>query len=119
MPGSERFDVVIVGAGISGALLAEALTRESVLKQKTKRILRKLESATGLKVGRAEYSWAAPFSVTKDGLPIIDRVKGHDRVFAVMGFGGNGITFSVIAAQIVTAALVGHEDPHAGLFRLR
>lgn len=94
-------------------------TSKSVLQQKTKRILKKLEAATGLKVGSAEYRWAAPFSVTRDGLPIIDRVKDYDRVFAVMGFGGNGITFSVIAAQIVAAALTGKDDPDAGLFRLR
>ncbi|MEX2451496.1 MAG: FAD-binding oxidoreductase [Rhodospirillales bacterium] len=98
---------------------AEKNTSKSVLRQKTKRILKKLEATTGLTVGRAEYKWAAPFSVTEDSLPIIDRVKGHDRVFAVMGFGGNGITFSVIAAQIVAAALTGKEDPDANLFRLR
>lgn len=98
---------------------AEKNTSKSVLQQKTKRILKKLEATTGLTVGRAENRWAAPFSVTKDGLPIIDRVKGYDRVFAVMGFGGNGITFSVIAAQIVAAALTGKEDPDADSFRLR
>lgn len=98
---------------------AEKNTSKSVLQQKTKRILEKLGATTGLTVGRAEYRWAAPFSVTDDGLPIIDRVKGHDRVFAVMGFGGNGLTFSVIAAQIVAAALAGKEDPDAKLFRLR
>ncbi|MEX0694173.1 MAG: FAD-dependent oxidoreductase [Rhodospirillales bacterium] len=92
---------------------------KSVLNQKTKCILKKLEATTGLTVGRAEENWAAPFSVTKDGLPIIDRAKGHDRVFAVMGFGGNGITFSVIAAQIVAAALTGKDDQDADLFRLR
>lgn len=94
-------------------------TSKSVLEQKTKRILLKLEAATGLRVGRAEYRWAAPFGVTRDGLPIIDRVKDHDRVHAVMGFGGNGITFSVIAAKVVAAAMTGREDPDAHLFRLR
>lgn len=97
----------------------EANTSMAVLQRKTKIILKKLEATTGLTVGRAESRWAAPFSVTKDGLPIIDRVNGHDRIFAVMGFGGNGITFSVIAAQIVAAALSRKQDPDASLFRLR
>jgi len=33
-----------------------------------------------------------------------------------MGFGGNGITYSVIAAQIVAAALAGRPDPDADLY---
>ena len=35
---------------------------------------------------------------------------------AVMGFGGNGITYSVIAAEIVAAALAGRPDPDAELY---
>ena len=46
-------------------------------------------------------------------------MRGQERVWAVMGFGGNGITFSMIAAQIVAAALAGRPDPDAALFRLR
>ncbi|MFN3609765.1 MAG: NAD(P)/FAD-dependent oxidoreductase [Hyphomonas sp.] len=91
----------------------------SVLKRKSKLIVSKLEALTGVSVGKPEFRWAAPFSVTDDGLPIIDRVKDHERVFAIMGFGGNGITFSMIAAQIVMAAIDGHRDPDASLFALR
>lgn len=89
------------------------------LAQKSRVIADKLAELTGLRIGRPAYAWSAPFSVTDDGLPIIDRVPGHDRVFAVMGFGGNGITFSMIAAQIVAAAIRGRPDPDAALFRYR
>jgi len=91
----------------------------AVLQRKAKVIVTKVETVTGLRVGRAEYGWAAPFSVTKDGLPIIDRVEGYDRIFAVMGFGGNGITFSMIASQIIAAAIKGQPDADARLFALR
>ncbi|KCZ95252.1 putative oxidoreductase [Hyphomonas hirschiana VP5] len=94
-------------------------TRKSVLQRKSQRIAAKLENLTGVSVGKPEFRWAAPFSVTEDGLPIIDRVEGYDRIFAIMGFGGNGITFSMIAAQIVTAAINGGKDPDAGLFAMR
>ena len=33
-----------------------------------------------------------------------------------MGFGGNGITFSVIGAEIVARAIDGESDPDASLF---
>jgi glycine/D-amino acid oxidase-like deaminating enzyme len=43
-------------------------------------------------------------------------VPGLKNVFAVMGFGGNGITFSQIAAEIVSSAIAGHADADADLF---
>ncbi|NGM45889.1 FAD-binding oxidoreductase [Rhodobacter sp. SGA-6-6] len=89
------------------------------LAEKAKVIARKLQDLTGVRVGRPAYAWSAPFGVTADGLPIIDRVPGYDRCFAVMGFGGNGITFSVLAAQIVAAAIAGKPDPDADIFRYR
>ncbi|RJL18897.1 NAD(P)/FAD-dependent oxidoreductase [Paracoccus siganidrum] len=89
------------------------------LAAKAKVIARKLRDLTGLSIGRPAYAWSAPFSVTDDGLPIIDRVPGYERCFAVMGFGGNGITFSMIAAQIVAAEIAGKSDPDADIFRYR
>ena len=35
-----------------------------------------------------------------------------------MGYGGNGITFSQIASEIVTSALAGEVDTDADLFAL-
>ena len=66
-----------------------------------------------------DYSWAAPFGTTRTGLPLIGRVPGLGNVFAVMGFGGNGITFSQIAAEIVSADIAGHSDADADLFAFR
>jgi glycine/D-amino acid oxidase-like deaminating enzyme len=36
--------------------------------------------------------------------------------YAVLGYGGNGITFAMIAAQILAAELCGEHDPDAELF---
>ncbi|MTH79887.1 FAD-dependent oxidoreductase [Paracoccus aestuariivivens] len=83
------------------------------------RIAAKLKALCGIEVGTPAYLWAAPFGDTVDGLPIIDRVPGFERVHAVMGFGGNGITFSMIAAQVVTARLSGKRDDDEDLFAFR
>jgi len=91
----------------------------ALLRRKAATIAGKLRDLTGIDIGRPAYVWSAPFGTTADGLPIIDRVPGHERVFAVMGFGGNGITFSAIAAGIVSAAILGKPDPDAGLFGYR
>lgn len=36
---------------------------------------------------------------------------------SVMGFGGNGITYAVIAAEFVARLLAGEEDSDADLYR--
>ncbi|SMO85607.1 NAD(P)/FAD-dependent oxidoreductase [Paracoccus laeviglucosivorans] len=82
-------------------------------------IAAKLRKLCGIEIGPPAYIWAAPFGNTSDGLPIIDRVPDMRRVHAVMGFGGNGITFSMIAAQIVAARLAGRRDPDEELFAFR
>lgn len=65
-----------------------------------------------------DYCWAGPFGTTPDGLPIIDEVPGLKNVFTVMGYGGNGITFSQIASEIVAARIAGHSDPDTDLFAI-
>ena len=48
----------------------------------------------------------------------IGQVPGAKGCYAVMGFGGNGITFSVIAAQMLQRAVLGLPDPDSDLFAL-
>lgn len=64
-----------------------------------------------------DYAWAGAFGESDTGLPRIGPVAGLDHVWSVMGFGGNGITYSVIAGQIVSAAIRGRPDPDADLYR--
>ena len=39
--------------------------------------------------------------------------------YGVLAFGGNGITFSRIAAEVIRATLTGQTDPEADLFAFR
>jgi glycine/D-amino acid oxidase-like deaminating enzyme len=39
--------------------------------------------------------------------------------FAALGYGGNGITFSMLSAQVLSAAIGGRDDPDADLFSFR
>ena len=64
----------------------------------------------------AEFAWAGSFGTTTTGLPYIGKVPRHPRIHAVMGYGGNGITFSQIASEIVTSAIAGDDDSDSGLF---
>lgn len=63
-----------------------------------------------------DYAWAGAFGDSDTGLPSIGPVPGMDHAWAVMGFGGNGVTYSVIASQVVAAAIRGRPDPDADLY---
>ena len=89
------------------------------LARKSARIIQKFHDLTGIQIGKPAYTWAAPFSTTMDGLPMFDNVPGYERIFALMGFGGNGITFSVIGAQIISARIAGKTDQDQHIFRFR
>jgi glycine/D-amino acid oxidase-like deaminating enzyme len=66
-----------------------------------------------------DFAWAGCIGDNTTGLPAISRVPNAERCFAVMGYGDNGITFSVVAAQLIQRAVLGLPDPDADLFALR
>jgi glycine/D-amino acid oxidase-like deaminating enzyme len=55
----------------------------------------------------AETAWSGLFGTTADGLPLIGPVPGHPRILAAYGYGGNGITFGFIAAELVAGVIGG------------
>jgi glycine/D-amino acid oxidase-like deaminating enzyme len=64
-----------------------------------------------------EYSWAGTFAGTKDGLAFIGQPVDRPRAYFALGYGGNGITFSVIAAQLIADLHAGRPNPDAAVFR--
>jgi glycine/D-amino acid oxidase-like deaminating enzyme len=63
------------------------------------------------------YAWAGTFGETKDGLAYIGTYRKHPLCYFALGFGGNGITYSVIAAEIIRSDLAGIAHPYADAFR--
>ena len=63
------------------------------------------------------YAWAGTFGETKDGLAYIGSHRKHPLCYFALGFGGNGISYGVIAAEIIRADLAGKPHPYAGVFR--
>ena len=57
------------------------------------------------------YRWAGTFDTTRDGLPLIGPVPGKHGIFAAYGYGGNGITFSYLAAQLIGGLIAGETSP--------
>ncbi|RDL46985.1 Gamma-glutamylputrescine oxidoreductase [Ensifer sp. M14] len=94
----------------------DAFRDPAKLKAKSDILREKLSDLIGVRIGEPDYRWAAAFGVTAQGLPMIGRVPGMRNAFATMGYGGNGITFSQIAAEIISSSILGHADPDASLF---
>ena len=94
----------------------DAYKDEAKRKRKTKVLIEKLADLTGIAIGKPEFEWSAAFAVTPDGLPMIGQVPHMKNVFVTMGFGGNGITFSQIAAELIAGEILGHHDADWDLF---
>jgi glycine/D-amino acid oxidase-like deaminating enzyme len=63
------------------------------------------------------YAWAGTFGETKDTLPYLGpHPDGDPRVHYALGYGANGMPFSAIAAEIITAALLGKPHRYADTF---
>lgn len=60
--------------------------------------------------------WAAMFGKSPDGLPAIGRAANSERLWLASGFGGNGVSFAALAAEIVAGALTGSPDADAACF---
>lgn len=97
---------------------ADEAKRDALIPKKTAAIRAKLTELMPGVATEPEFTWAGCFGSSPTGLPAIGAIPGAKHCFAVLGYGGNGITFSAIAAQIVQRAILGLPDPDMGLFAL-
>lgn len=93
--------------------------RDALIGRKSTKLSRKLARLFPQLDPEPQFAWAGSFGTTTTGLPYIGRVPRHPRVHAVMGYGGNGITYSQIASELVASALGGRDDSDADLFAFR
>ncbi len=61
-------------------------------------------------IGEPELIRTGFFGETEDGLPLIGRVPGMRHSHAAYGYGGNGITFSALAAGMIAKLIAGEPD---------
>jgi len=63
------------------------------------------------------YAWAGTFGETEDGLASIGSVPELPKCFFALGFGGDGVTYSAVAAEIIRDAIQRRPNAGAHLFR--
>jgi glycine/D-amino acid oxidase-like deaminating enzyme len=94
-----------------------AKARDKLLTAKTKQlatVFRELFPAIAMEPA---WAWAGTFGETADGLAYIGRYAKHPHCLFALGFGGNGITYSMVATEILRSELAGKRHPCAEAFR--
>lgn len=90
--------------------------RDAVMAEKQQALERKLSKLFPDQRFETTHFWGASFGGSETGLPSIGKVPGKKNVYCAMAYGGNGITFSRIAADLIAASILGRPDPEASLF---
>ena len=94
-----------------------AKRRDALISQKTRTLVKKfgrLFPDVSLEVA---FAWAGTFGETKDGLAYIGVHPKFPHTYFALGYGGNGITFSLIAAEIIRDGFLGRKNRDASIFR--
>jgi glycine/D-amino acid oxidase-like deaminating enzyme len=65
---------------------------------------------------KTEFSSTGAFAFTKDDLPLIRTIPEKPNTYFTLESGGNGTTFSVIAAEIIRDRLSGKPNDDAEIF---
>ncbi|MBK5722909.1 FAD-binding oxidoreductase [Dysgonomonas sp. Marseille-P4677] len=105
---------IIVGGEDEG--FKDPAKRDLLLKKKVSILEIKIKKLFPTIPFKTDMAWCGTFSSTKDGLPYIGNWPGGRRMFYALGYGGNGITFSMIAAQIIKNKLTGIKDEREKIF---
>lgn len=95
--------------------ISDAQERDAKIEAKTQALVRKLGALLPDINPEPDYAWAGSFGDSPVGTPTIGRIPGMPNCYAAMGYGGNGITFSMMAAQVLRGLITGTGDPDSDL----
>lgn len=91
--------------------------RAGMLPRKTAALTRRLHQLFPEASFDVAYAWAGTFAETPDGLPYIGAHPRVPHTSFALGYGGNGITFSAIAAEIIRDLVCEGKSRDADLYR--
>ena len=91
--------------------------RDALVPKKAEKLARRFRELFPKIDLEVSYAWGGTFGETKDGLAYIGSVPELPSCYFTLGFGGNGVTYSVVAADIISDALRRRPNTEAHLFR--
>ncbi|MCW8981863.1 MAG: FAD-binding oxidoreductase [Altibacter sp.] len=99
---------IIMGGG--DVPYKNAKTRDSLLSKKEKQLIKMFQKTFPSIPFIKDYSWAGTFGETKDGLPYMGKPDADKNEHYILGYGGNGITFSIMGRDMIIPSI--EEMPH-------
>ena len=108
---------IIIGGEDSDEII-EPDARDRLIPEKSRLLVQKLKALWPVANADIEFRWSGTFDTTSDGLPLIGPVPGAKGIYAAYGYGGNGITFSFLAAQLIGGLIAGSTSPLLSDFAL-
>lgn len=91
--------------------------RDKLISKKEQELLKSFEKYLPHIPFHSDFAWAGTFGETKDGLPYIGEHKDFKNSYFVLGFGGNGITFSVMGMEMVSDWMKGKKHSLSEWFK--
>lgn len=96
-----------------------AMKRDLLLGKKKDKLIKTLKKYLPDLTFIEDFCWCGTFGETKDGLPYIGTHPKFPDSYFLLGFGGNGITFSVVGAEMIIGLMEGRLDLLSHYFRFR
>lgn len=90
--------------------------RDALVERKVKRLAQRFHRLFPAVEFIPEFAWAGTFGATSDGLAYIGQYPDRPRAYFALGYGGNGITYGMIAAKLIADLITGVENPDAAVF---
>ncbi|GIQ60915.1 oxidoreductase [Flavobacterium collinsii] len=106
---------IIMGGGDEE--FKDSVKRDKLLPKKEQFLLKKFQRKFPDIDFKIDYSWAGTFGETKDGLPYFGKPDPHKNEHYVLGFGGNGITFSVIGMNSILDSINNTKNQDLDYYR--
>jgi len=114
MRGTPDGRLMIGGADVP---FSSATARDAVLPRQIRKLAAQYRDLFGEDLPPVSYAWGGSFASTRDGLPFIGRVPDlHPRLQFALCYGGNGITYSVLAGEMLRAGIEGLAHPMEEVF---
>jgi glycine/D-amino acid oxidase-like deaminating enzyme/nitrite reductase/ring-hydroxylating ferredoxin subunit len=100
-------------------LIAGGEDHKTAHEENTENCFRKLEAYVRkyYNIEKVTYQWSSQFFEPSDGLAYIGNLPGNpENVYVASGYGGNGITYSHVAAILLTDLITKGSSPYKELF---
>ncbi|HEY3402945.1 MAG TPA: FAD-dependent oxidoreductase [Ohtaekwangia sp.] len=100
-------------------LIAGGEDHKTAHEENTEQCFRNLENHVRkyFPVQEVVYQWSSQYFEPVDGLPYIGKLPGgSENIYVATGYGGNGMTYSTIAAAILKDMILHHESLYKDLF---